>query len=760
MIHKLHIEGLQDILNHFRPKAIHPLSVEYETFYEELKEKFINGIWVTQKGGYRYVPGRIGWYGVMARFEDWDKKNKVRIAATPKVRDLEWHFAYHIMEAEGFSGFSNDTEYSCDRILLKEEKNFIEDYRLQAITKPNGEFKTYVSAREYLFGLHDENKGHPLYYNEAKNYMLFGTRGGGKSFFTALGVTLYDIVFDGLKYYKAFEYHHTKSEIELCAGQEKKYLEHAEKLEYGMEQLRKNPELGVWGDPSDPTDESYEPSYFYKRMTGKLEPNKVWINKYDGELEGRLIKDAGTHSSVRSVLYSMNDPGSAQKSAGGRRTKVIYEETGLIKYVVDAWGSNDGMVKADQEQIGVQIFIGTSGNMSLVAGSKRMFENPQEFNIVAFKYGDKEYGFFLPAWATDMRFKDENGNTNIEAAIKEHKRIYEEKQDHKDPKVFQHHRMNYPMEIPDMWVTEEGSYLPVREAQHRERQLMQDRKYEDMGTPVKLYHREGTQTGIGYDVDLKVRPYYNWPLEERDTYDPVVMIYHFPKTVNGVIPDDAYIITHDPYVTDEMYKGGSLGVVHVWVSAKYIPQGFEGNCLAATLIGRPTEGLKRFNEILEMLVQFYGNPLHGLWYEANRGSDVRSHFLLKNKFNVLCLQPQFTQGQFIFAKQVNRTGFLVGDRTSKIHMLDKFTDWLLSETELRDEDGNVNKLLNIYRIPCIFTIRQIIAYNLEDNFDAISSAIALPLALGEKEHYDMMRRKQTASTFSGLKKRLKQRYAG
>jgi hypothetical protein len=756
MIVPLYIEDLKGILAEFKPEIIYPYDPRYLPFYEELKTKIINGIWHPQGNQYRYVPGRIGWYGSLCRFQKWHKPTKTRVPGTPDIRDIEWHFAYFVMEAEGFSGFSEDIRVTCDEAVLWEDKEFLEDYRLAAMKKPNGMYKEYVPARTYLFDRHDQPLGHPLYYNEAKNMMIFGTRGGGKSFFTALAVSLYDIVTSGIKYYKPYLETTSRAELQLCAGQESKFNEHADKIQYAMDQFYNNSELGVWGKPGD---DDFTPSFFYRTMTGKLASNQMWEHSYSREVDGIVEENVGTGSFIHSIIYSMNDPASAQKAAGGRRTKVVYEEAGLIKNILDAWGSNNGMVKGDMEQMGTQIFIGTSGNMKMVRGVKRIFDNPGEFNVIPFRYGDKEQGFFLPSWATDGRYKDENGNTDIPKAKEAHEKIYKEKSLNKDPKIFQHYRMNYPLEIPDMWVTEEGSYLPVKEAQERERQLLQNRLYEDIGIHVDLYHHPDKTNGVAYDIRHNALPYHAWPLEDdREEYEPVVTIYDQPFTINGVIPDDAYLITYDPYVTDEMYKGGSLGVAHVWCNPKYIPFGAKGNCLAATLIGRPLEGLKRFNEILELLIQYYGNPTHGLWYEANRGADVRSHFLYKEKLNLLCLSPQFSQGQYIYEKAANRTGFTVGGKEAKIHLLDRFAAWLKTETTLPDIDGNPETLLNIYRIPCIFTIRQIAAFNLEENFDAVSSAIALPLAMGEREHLDKLKRTQNAGAFSGIKKNLKSRY--
>jgi len=54
-------------------------------------------------------------------------------------------------------------------------------------------------------------------------------------------------------------------------------------------------------------------------------------------------------------------------------------------------------------------------------------------------------------------------------------------------------------------------------------------------------------------------------------------------------------------------------------------------------------------------------------------------------------------------------------------------DWYLDKTEFPDSSNK----MNIFRIPCIFLIRQTMSYNLDDNFDAVSAFYFMPLALNE-----------------------------
>lgn len=1129
------IEGLASLLEYFRPKVYHPDDPRYQQMWQLLRQRCIEGIWVEQFGKWRYMPGRLGFFGVFGRFEDWNEINKTRVIRTPKVRDLEWHRAYHRLEMDGFSGFSDDDYYTSDEVIFEaknNEKLYIPEKRYLDLFRSDGRFKEFIPRRENLLRLHDKPVGKPLYYNQAKNHIELGSRGGGKalrhgskvycdgyeknieevlvgdkiydhdgnlttvigvfpqgkvkileitlrdgrkvkccenhlwkvydtrkhkyitkkakdllkdycrqridkrynkyrkecfyfipnnkcldystkeyeldpymlgallgdgcfrdtthhsvfmtlaeedmqevipqfdlpegfrvaayddsegnkhirivkanvysshngeievvkysmdntresiwnkleslnlaglysyekfipeqyfygdedqryrllqglmdtdgsvyghhkeftssskqlandvvrlarslgiacsiteketthkkayrvlfytddeylfflsrkrdkvkkftssyakskseksaivdikyvedgeatcimvdneehlfltdnfvvthnSYWEALGEILPDLCFDGDKYYTPGEVSEkTRAVLEVTSGGGGKSTELLEKVEFGMNALASPDykELGVWGNPQDP---DYEPCPFYKRMEGSLKSNNKenpWINEFQVKI-GNEWKTYGTGSRVYNTIYSVNQRAGAQKSAGGRRTKVTHEEIGLNEELISAWGSNEGMVKDGGVKMAAQKGIGTSGNMATILGAKKIFTNPSQFDCLEFyypEYGDNAFGWFLATWMIDTKFKDENGNTDEKAAKEYHWNIYNEKKENSLPEVFMEHRMNFPMKIEDMWVTTKGHRLPVTEAEEREKELMRDNKYQSIGQPIKLYWDSQIPSGVNYSLDRDAYPFYEWPLEpDRKVLEPVFTMYIHPDKlkINGILPNDAIFVTYDPYISEDIEGGGSLGVAHFFVNPKYIPQGLPGNCLAATLIGKSSLGTADFHEKLEMGMAFYGNPIHGLWYEANRGDKVRADFLKKKKMNLLCLRPQFEQGQFIYSRRPTQTGYVVGNKLAKIALLDNIRDILLEEVELTIDNKTEIKR-NIERLPCIFTLRQIKQYRLDGNFDAVSSLQGWPLAIGEQEHR-ILAKSSVGNPFAKANKRLKKRY--
>ena len=123
-------------------------------------------------------------FGVIKHKPEGSQKTDPKKIVRPYLRDFEWAYFYNFIEARGFSGFSDDDEYTCLEAVDKFEKNEIleddADLQVESIYKKDGSLKKYIPARQYLRQLFDKPMGIPLYENQSKNMMLLGARGGGK----------------------------------------------------------------------------------------------------------------------------------------------------------------------------------------------------------------------------------------------------------------------------------------------------------------------------------------------------------------------------------------------------------------------------------------------------------------------------------------------------------------------------------------------------------------------------------------------------
>lgn len=171
---------------------LHPMSSDYSKYWEDKEKKCLEGMWGLDSdgtnGGWRYMPPFLYYYINICKIVDEDEGGNATVVSSPLLRDVEWMLSYGWLTAKGFSGFEEDEEYTSHRIvkrieagdeLTPKEKMYFEKYK-KFFLKPDGTYKKYIEAREYLYLTHPKPLGKPLYQNENLNFFVLGSRGFGK----------------------------------------------------------------------------------------------------------------------------------------------------------------------------------------------------------------------------------------------------------------------------------------------------------------------------------------------------------------------------------------------------------------------------------------------------------------------------------------------------------------------------------------------------------------------------------------------------
>lgn len=139
------------------------------------------------------MPGKLYFYVNFSTIKLNKAGSKVKSFGRPLLRDIEWMFFYLWEETRGFSGFLEDEDISCHRDLdnpditnedlldlCLDDAGQIDPikkynlFRKELDADGNLIRKKYVRAREYLRTVHPRNLGRPLYFNEAKNFLMLG----------------------------------------------------------------------------------------------------------------------------------------------------------------------------------------------------------------------------------------------------------------------------------------------------------------------------------------------------------------------------------------------------------------------------------------------------------------------------------------------------------------------------------------------------------------------------------------------------------
>lgn len=717
---------------------LHPDSDRYIKLWSLYTKYCIEGLWGFDSGGWRYMPGTLFFYSNFFSILDVDEEQKVRRYIRPFVRDIDWMLHYAYLEAQGFSGWSEDDEYTSDYRVF-DFKSISEVGKLTHLVSSKGTLKTFMHPRDNIKRLAEKPLGVPLYANPAKNIQVFGSRGGGKSF-TFSGIIGQHVSFDGLKYFIQDDFDNPPS-IEVCvgSGNTDKSSEFCTKVVEGLKAFGTDNNLGVWGR-ADRGDDDYTPNPFYRDWEGSVNvgnKKNPYRYEYSAKIGSRWIHGLGTKTKLIHVNYSDKKQGGEAAAAGGRYIMTLYEEVGLMSNLIDAWFSNDATVKDPKgNQFGVQVAIGTSGNINLVQQSKKMFHNPSDYGCL--EYDDiwensGKIGFFLPCYLTNQKYKDENGNTDVEKALEHYALARVEAAKSADPDALRYEKMNYPIVPSDMWISGKGHYFPVMELMDREKELIKFGKYKTMGDDVKLLWDSNQQYGVRSEPDMDCEPFYEFPYSSSmNKTDGSIKIYQRPQLVHGEIPNDMYFFVLDPYIADDVELGGSLGALYGFVNPKYSAL-HNGGTMVCSYIGKHPNGRDGFYENVEKIIAYYGNNPRSLWYESNAGDSVRGYFVKKNKAILLALTPTRESGNSAYEKRVASYGIRV-NAENKLEFIGDTSDYLLQKTIY---DGK--ELRVVETLPDIFLIRQLIAFEIKKhkNFDAVSAFILAPFVMKELQHIQL-----------------------
>jgi len=378
----------------------HPDDPRHTNIWRDYKKKCIEGLWERDFDGWRFMPGNLWFYINFCIILHADKKKKSRFRSKPDLRDLEWERAYMCLESFGFSGFSGDEYITCNNFVHPKMLKELTEKDIKSLPeecfKGDGTLKEYCNPRDYLRRLHSQPLGKPLYHNNAWNTVEMGARGGGKSYWYALGVNLHEILFDGAKEYTdETRKNPAKTEVLIGAAIAAKSSEFCEKIRFAMTELATNPILGSWSKPGH---DDYQPSPLYKDMKGSLEPNNAknaYRHEYSKKVNGRWVDGFGSGSKILHVSFTTDNP---EAAAGTRPARITVEELGLVPNILTVHGSNDACQIVDSTKFGSTHYLGTAGNIDKIVEARILFTEPEGYNILA--YDDiwehtGRIGFFL-----------------------------------------------------------------------------------------------------------------------------------------------------------------------------------------------------------------------------------------------------------------------------------------------------------------------------------------------------------------------------
>ena len=669
--------------SNFKLKEIpnfHPELEFYDrlAFWQAEKRKCIEGCWSSGK----WMPGPLYYYINFHNIQFEDESSVAQAFGLPFLRDIDWELFLLYEECRGFSGFTNDPKFTCDRKYGPEKDLAI---KLKRITQAQTESMTYVTAREYLRKNHGKDLGKPLYKNSAKHFMSIQARGSGKSY-SSSGIAEHNYLFDGATDYD--DYLERKKRREYVSSEtligaiDTKYSEPLiAKCKTAMELLP-----GAYTEG-----EEFWPSPLAVNYSGSMQPNKY------------ITSDLS-----KSKLYHRTFKDNPLAANGTRANLVILDEVGFMYNIKESWGAIEAIQASKTKKNLVIWALGTGGLVSGKAAlyAETIFRNPSDYNCIEFEdifEHRGKIGYFVPITKTLNEFKDKPDLiTNDELAMMsvEHARSIAKKSP--DPTVYQTEIINRPLIPSEAFLVLEGAFFPTL--------LLKEQLAEVEGGKYKKYMEASFKGNINFDTNNEpefhtkqdIEPIRKFPLNRNDDKKGCIEIWVKPqKSSEGVIPRGTYIAGIDVVDKD---KSTTDSLPCIVVMNRYTRQ------IVAEYTGRTGEA-KDFYEICRKLLLYYNaigmyeKNLIGLY---NYFDQNKCTYLLADTPYQLRSVDTYKAGTNT-AKGINASGSVNAEARNMIK------SWLQERLSTNSE----TRVYETIYSPAMLT--ELVMWNPDGNFDRVSA---------------------------------------
>ena len=711
----------------------HPETQDYIDYWEEQEKRSIEGFWGLdsngKEGGWRYISGPLYYYINFCVIEDEDEETNASKVINPILRDIEWIFFYNWLICRGFSGFLDDTEFTCNTLVKKLESGELlttkDKLRLQVaknITKPDGTYKKYKEPRDILYATYDKPLGKPLYGNVAKNMMGLTSRRQGKSFWL-MGIISHTFNFHGAVYFDSNYFNIIKGPEIVVGSVLGKSADMLKKFSFNQEYQKNN--YGAYGE-----NDAFIPGWFYQNTQGSLtvsNSKSPYRNEYD-YVEGGIWKKGGKGTKIIHVTYQDNP----EASVGTGPIISIIEEIGLVANLLDVHKSNETTF-IRKNKFGSALYVGTAGNIERILEPKIIFEDPATYDMLEFpdlwENRKKPIGFFLPAYYTDNSFRDENGNQDIEAAYEEEMYQRKIKANADNSLALDGYMMARPLVPSEMFLSATANVFPTAMLRDRLTEVEVKKIYESISYRGVLEWKDNKQgVRLVPDINNKLKPILQTNLDQyKGNIKGCISFYESPEED---IPDPTrkvslYKVVYDPIKDDG--TGTSLASILVYkgVSDNDWALGASDD-VVAEYIGR-TDLVEDMHEICVKLALYYNAKI---MVETNIPDFIR-YCKREGRINLLQAKPMDA-----ISRAVKNPGkkYDVGiDMTSPAlheHAEQLIRQWLLTPWKTNKEGV---QYLNLHKLKSPRLLLELIQYSRDINSDHVSSLKLLMLWLSQEK---------------------------
>jgi hypothetical protein len=467
------------------------------------------------------------------------------------------------------------------------------------------------------------------------------------------------------------------------------------KVKLGIENLEGGVKLG----------KGYFPSPMFKQTKGTLQPGKnPMYAAYDKKIGGTW-QEVGSRSKIHHRSFKDNPTA----GNGTRPGLVILEEVGFMGNLRDALGPLRMCTADGAVQFGTTYMFGTGGDMD--GGSTEavmeVFYDPNAWDCLAFpdyfeSDGKRDIGYFVPYTLGLNQFKDDEGNTNMEAAEAFVEKTRERLAKGTSKKPLNDELQNNPVVPSEAFLVTSGNVFPIKELSDQLGFVQASTTDFIKGELGELVLDPVSVKGVKWvpDINNKLRA-ASYPVRKDDDMVGAIQIWEHPPS--GQIPHAMYVAGTDPYDQDKAGESSSLGSTFIYKIGDFREGGLR-DMIVAEYTGRPETAKEHHENVRRLLMYYNAKDL----YENERNS-IKFHFEANNSLYLLSSAPTILKATA--NTTVNRTYGQHMTKAIKTELELMARDWL---TESRGEG-----LMNLNMIYSEALLKELIMYNETGNFDRV-----------------------------------------
>lgn len=447
-----------------------------------------------------------------------------------------------------------------------------------------------------------------------------------------------------------------------------------------------------------------------RRLTNSMHDMKWCMGYIDAE--------NGTRKGTQNEVIGVTSKDNSDSLIGSRGQLYLLEEVGNFPNLLDLYARLRPSTEDGYNTFGIIFGYGTSGSEeSDFSAAKEIMYNPQGYNMQEVKNvydlegkGRSEFTYFLPSYLNRANCYDKNGNSDVIKALLEILQDrFKIKYHTTELNAITKRIAEYPITPAEAILKANRNLFPTTELTERLTEIDNNPAfYNDVYIGELVQGKDG-KIEFKPSTDIPIRDY---PLKDNKA-EGALEIYELPQHngLNNEIPQDRYIIGHDPVDADE---SGSVSLSSTFVLDLFTDR------IVAEYTGRKLYADDNF-EILRKLCLFYNAKC---LYEQNI-KGCFSYFSQKNCLHLLADTPEYlVDKQLVKAIGYGNTSKGVRATLPVNNYANKLIQqWLLKPVvktqKLPNGEEQEITVYNLFTLRGRALLKELIDYDNENNFDRV-----------------------------------------